>query len=495
MVRGRPTYEAGLKPLEGGWSLVGRSYGEYRNVLETLKRIRDYNPDAALAVWNVLRLANPGHEVEVYFHKLGKDGQPVADEQGKAIIEELAARVGQEYGGGLDTLIDVFNLTLMTQGAFAAEVELSDDMREVVDYCAVDPRFIDFVRDEETHKMVPVILAAGEPKRINPNQFRYIPLDPDVDAPHGRSPLWSALEVVFFQQEVLRDLKAVVHNQGYPRIDVSVLEEIVVENTPEHLKAPGREEEFRAWIDGFLMDLQETYNSLQPDDTFIHWDWVKVGYVGPGAAGSLDAQRVLQAIDTQIVAALKQLPVLLGRNEGATTTHATVQWQIYVAGIEALQRRTKRMVEWLHNTALQVYGRPSYARVNFHPIRKVDREAEARAAKMETDTLIAQVQAGWISNDEAAQKAVGHSAVGVMTILPQGMRSMETTCQICEATGSRQVAPLAPPESGVPEWLWERTRRVDSVYRRWAENSFLQKMQGYLTAPVRMGGDGDGTEE
>ena len=235
MVAGRATRAAGLETQGTGlWSLVGRSYGSYRDVLEQIRHIRDYNPDAALAVWNVLRLANPGHSVHVYQQQPGPDGEPVEDKEGARIVEELAARVGSEYGGGLDTLIDVLNLTLMTQGAIAAELELSENLREVLDYCPVDPRWVDFAVSEETGKAAPVISSYGQVKWLNTNQFRYIPLDPDVDDPHGRSPMWTTLEIIFFQQEVLRDLKAVMHNQGYPRIDVAVLEEIV----EEHAGAP-----------------------------------------------------------------------------------------------------------------------------------------------------------------------------------------------------------------------------------------------------------------
>lgn len=499
MVSGRATKAAGLETQAGGlFSLIGRSYGSYRDVLEQIRHIRDYNPDAALAVWNTLRLANPGHQVHVYQQQPGPDGQPVEDKQGAAIIEEIAARVGSEYGGGVDTLIDVLNLTLMTQGAIAAELELSENVREVLDYCPVDPRWIDFAVDEKTGKAGPVVSSYGQVKWLNTNQFRYIPLDPDVDDPHGRSPMWTTLEIIFFQQEVLRDLKAVMHNQGYPRIDVALLEEIIVQNTPEHLKTAGREDEFRAWVDGYMSDVQTTYNGLNPDDTFIHWDWVKVGYVGAtNGTGSVDVARVIQVIDTQMVAALKQLPILLGRNEGATTTHATVQWQIYVAGIEALQRRTKRMVEWLHNTALRVAGRQSYARVEFEPIRKSDRKAEAEAERIETETLVTRVLAGWMDNDEAATEAVGHEAVGPMMAgkaAPAGQAPVaaEQTDEKKRTEGegsragleqhlaeNRETAVAGAPE-GIPDWLWERVKDTAEGVDRWSEGAFAEKMGAYL---------------
>ena len=492
MVAGRATRAAGLETQGTGlWSLVGRSLGNSRDVLQQIRHIRDYNPDAALAVWNTLRLANPGHSVHVYQQRPGPDGEPVVDKEGARIVEDLAARVGSEYGGGLDTLVDVLNLTLMTQGAVAAELELSDNLREVLDYCPVDPRWIEFAVDDETGKVVPVVSSYGQVKRINVNQFRYIPLDPDVDDPHGRSPMWTTLEIIFFQQEVLRDLKAVMHNQGYPRIDVAVLEEIVVQNTPEHLKAPGREDEFRTWVDGFLSDLQTTYNGLHPDDTFIHWDWVKVGYVGAtNGTGSVDVARVIQVIDTQMVAALKQLPILLGRNEGATTTHATVQWQIYVAGIEALQRRTKRIVEWLHNTALRVYGRQSYARVEFDEIRKSDRKAEAEAERIETETLVTKVLAGWMDNDEAAVESVGHEAKGAMSLSKgqAGAGQTPSTGQAGEPGNKADEArALGTQPEGVPDYLWDRVRDTGRAYEAWAERTFAEKMSAYLKGETARG--------
>ena len=65
---GRPTRKAGLggHDLSGVWGLLGRSYAGYDQVYRQLKHMRDYNPDAALAVWNFLLLCNQGAKVEVY---------------------------------------------------------------------------------------------------------------------------------------------------------------------------------------------------------------------------------------------------------------------------------------------------------------------------------------------------------------------------------------------------------------------------------------------
>jgi len=417
----RPSVEAATKSVSGYGSsvlgLINRTYGRRKSVLDTLKAIRDYNADASMAVWNFLRLANEGHEVEVYSVAVDQNGNPIPDQQGKAMLSELGTRVCAEYGCGADTLINILNLCILTQGAMALEVEFNKTLDDVEDLWPVDPAIVDFMKIEG-HR-VPVHYQTNTP--LASEQFRYMPLDPDVEDPYGRCPLWPALESVFFKVEMLKDLKAVVHNQGYPRLDLKVIEKVIIDNAPSYLREPGNEEDLETFIGNQMAALQTQFNELEPDDTFIHFDSVEVGVVKP--SGGMDFATIHRVVDTQIVAALKQLPVLLGRNEGATTTHASIQWQIYVAGIESLQRHTQRILEWAYNLALRIWGRQSYCKVIFKELRTVDRMLEAQAAQMETETRIRQVHAGWLSNDEAAMQQIGHAAVGPMLIVPAPSRA------------------------------------------------------------------------
>jgi len=127
---------------------------------------------------------------------------------------------------------------------------------------------------------------------------------------------------------------------------------------------------------------------------------------------SMDGTALINIINQQVTTALKQLPVLLGHNDTVTETHGTVQYQIFVAGVESIRRGVKRMLERAYNLALQVQGSQSTAKLTFNEIRVTDRLQDAQAEQQETNTLITQVNQGWIDNDEAANQAVGHDAVG-----------------------------------------------------------------------------------
>ncbi len=403
----------GLVPRENLKSYQAR---EGKNVLETLRIIRDRDPDAAQAILNFLLLMGQGYRSLVTTGRKDRNGDDIVDQRAQDYLAALDARVGEEYGGGMDQLVDVLNLTLVTQGAMALEIELDRALTDVVDFHPVDPARITFKREKDTRRLMRGILAGrGVPGvdadgflELNPRQFRYMPLHPDVDAPYGRSPIMAALTAIFFKIEVLEDLKAVVHNQGHARIDVAIVQEVLLKHLPAGMSTAQQIE----FLNTFIEEVQRQYEALNPDDTFIHSDSVKVGYVGPGAGGSMDFKAVAQIIDTQIVSGLKQLPILLGRNEGATTTHATIQWRIFALLIEALQRRTKRLIEWAHNTALQVAGFQSRATVTFESQPTSERLTDAQARQAETRAWVLAVEHGWASDDEAANALYGHAAVG-----------------------------------------------------------------------------------
>ncbi|HDR7203966.1 TPA: hypothetical protein QCW56_002519 [Bacillus cereus] len=379
---------------------------EYRtkDIMESLRMIRDIDPDASMAIWNFIRLGNSGHQLEC----LKPTGKP--DKAAQEILNDVAKRVGKMYGGGTDQLIGVLFLTAITQGAIALEVELTEGIDDVVDFHAIDPSTLDFRFNKEEKELELVQKQDnGEYKVLNQEQVFYFPLDPDVNDPYGRSPILPILQIIFFQVQVLRDLQKVVHHQGHARFDITIVEEAIMKNIPPHIQ--GDPKAVQDYVTGYITEVQRMMSELEPDDDFFHTDSVKVNITGGIQGKSMDVTKVIDVINQRVTTALKQLPILLGRNEGTTETHGTIQWQIYVAGIENMQRGIKRLLERAYNVALQVHGKQSKARLTFNSIRVNDREKEANAEKIETETKQAQVSAGWIDNNEAAQHMVGHDAV------------------------------------------------------------------------------------
>lgn len=417
LVPGRLTYASGsgMIPLYSGRPQHAR-YDPYT----VMRNIIDYNPDASLATWNFLRLVNP----ECSFKVTRVDTQEV-DEEAKKMLDSRTDNqfgvYGRDYGGGLSVLVDVFILSILMNGSVCSEIEIAENLKDVLDWCPVNPSLIAFNVDEKTGHFSPYTWVGGKSIDFSKhsNQFRYVPLDPVVSDPSGRSPFLPAFESVFFQTEVLRDLKQVAHVQGHPRLHFSVLDSIAESNVPQHLNMPGQEDAKRQWMNAWLTQIADAYKTLQPDDALFTWDWVEAKGVSAGD-GSFDTKALVDIVESQVIASLKHLPILLGRIDGSGLAHGTVQWQIFSQTIVSLRRPIITIMSWLATQTLRVWGYPSIAILEFPKLRTQDRLREAQAESLEVQTALLMEMQGWVSQDENAMRFTGHKPVSAPFVAQGG---------------------------------------------------------------------------
>lgn len=376
-----------------------------KKILDSLKLLRDINPDASMAVWNFLRLANQGHTVQVFDINGNND-----EEMQRYINEELAPRLGKIYGGGADQLVNVLNLAGYTFGAEALEVELDDSLTEIIDFHPIEPSKLDFIPNQETGELE---LGQKQPdgtfKKLNAEQVFYVPLDPDIDDPYGRSPMLAALEAVIFQVEVLNDLRTIAHKMGYPRFDISVSTEAILGNIPDSIQYD--KDATEKFINNYMNSIEAAFAEIDIDDDFYHDDSISVNLVSGINGKSIDFKALLDILDRQVTVALKQLPIMLGQNQSTTETHGSIQWEIQVAGIRSIQNMTKRLLEKAYTVALRARGSQSSVHVSFNEIRSKDRKAEADAEAREIQNWMLKYQMGWVDNNEASNEMTGHDAV------------------------------------------------------------------------------------
>jgi hypothetical protein len=108
-----------------------------------------------------------------------------------------------------------------------------------------------------------------------------------------------------------------------------------------------------------------------------------------------------------MIKALKQLPILMANNEGTTETHGTVQWDIFVAGLQSLQEPICFVLGRMLQLALEVYGRQGRVECFFEPIRTSDRKADADAEGKEIENAIRKWAAGFQTWEESSIEVTG----------------------------------------------------------------------------------------
>ncbi len=378
--------------------------------------LADLNPDIGRARWNVLRIAGDA----LTFHVTTLTGKD--DALGQGLVDDLMARVNQA-AGGFGAVVTQLLMTAYLQGAVCLDVAPTPALDDIEDLYAVNPSTIWFQRDAN-QVAVPfqrqsLMWGTGVApyRRLNTELFSYTPIDPYVDDVYGSAPAAPVLQVVFFQVQVLRDLQRVIHAQGWPKIDLSVLTEIMDRYMPEDVR---QDDQLRNnWLRDRMGEVLAAYNGMAPEDAYVHPDYVKVNSDAAKAGSNLfDVQALMQIIRSQIISALKQLPVLMGEHLGDTETYATIEMKIYAASIAAFRNPVGRLLAWGLNVALRLQGYQATIEPIWDSIELHDRGKIAVAEAQEQANAAYARDQGWIDQDQASLAITGSKAVAPAPVTP-----------------------------------------------------------------------------
>lgn len=369
----------------------------------------DAHPDVSYAIWNFLRIGNTDYEVKV--SSIGT-GEP--DEAGLESIKELLQRLELpnvehfEMSRSLKKVANQLMLSVVTRGSAALELVLTPGNDDVAFFAPVDPSTVLFKFEQD--RFVPY-QDEGKVSLDTP-AFLYEGLDEKIDSPYGRGPLVSALNMLMFQLQILNDLKVVVHNQGYPRLDIRIVEEVLLKRMPISIR--NNEKEKSKWLNQKLTEIIEMYNGLEPDDTFVHFDSLEVDTVGGGKGGGamFDPEKLFSVIDNLIMSGLKTLSTILGRrSHGNTESFAKIEIKLYMKGVEAIQEIVERVLSRALTLALNIRGKQGFVEFKYKPVEIRTELEQAQFEQIHLQNIAYKRDQGWIEQDEAANLAVGHNAV------------------------------------------------------------------------------------
>lgn len=404
------------------------------DVLKTLRRIPDeataveylkkVNPDVSMAVWNFVRLANQGNEMQ--FYSLDKKTRLSEIEN---TWRDFAARINEISNSGLDGLIDQFHYSSFLLGAMGVEVEVTPDRNDIYDVYPVKPQTIEWE-----------LLEVGGRKKWVPYQwnitgkvyldkkhanFFWVPADPDIGDPRGTLNMSPVLQAIDFQMQILQDLQAVLHHQGYPKNDISIALEQMMAICPAHTKNDSVK--LNEWLDSQYNNIVKMLENMPPDSDYVHFDDIKVNMnQGANASRSLDVRAVSELVDIQTLSGTKQMAIFMNRNQGVTESWGTVQFRIFCSGIASCQRGSKRLVEEIARLWLRVNGIQSIPIFKHNILDWNSEEQRMNVKLLEQQFHAIAVLMNWESNDQAAQevmkaeKAVGEPSENIRVSLSTG---------------------------------------------------------------------------
>lgn len=363
-----------------------------------MELLSDLSPEFSRALFDFVLMFNPGYELKAY-----KPGTETPDDAGQAVLDQALLTLSTNYGAP-EVVFNRLAITAAIRGALFSEV-VFNDAGELIDLATPDPQWVIMDRVDDPLRgviYVPAQWQGGQLVQLTRITIRYIPIHPFPGNPYGRALFSSALFSAIFLLSLLHDLRRVIAQQGYPRLDLSIDFALLVEAMPQDLKEDPKA--FQAWADEVTAEVAAVYGNLEPDQAYVHSSIVTVN----NPKGALNAQslgvvgELIKAIERMLTRALKTMPLLMATTDGVSEANANRQWEIHVAGIKSIQHLAENLLEYDLGLALRSAGVVADVRMRFSELRAAELFRDAQVGLLKATIARYCYDAGWISQDEAA---------------------------------------------------------------------------------------------
>jgi hypothetical protein len=403
--------------------------------LTVMRMLIDLSPDVGKAVWDFLRMCNPG-----WSYTVGRNTTTTsAHVKGNAALDAFFAYLDSKYGS-VDVIWQKLFLGGYTRGGFFSEIILDSDGRTPLDIVTPDPATARFRPYDD-----PKLGKSWELGQLVLGQFvsfidrptiLYIPIDPfPGEPPYGRPPMSPSLFSSLFLLGLLHDLRRVISQQGYPRMDIAIVLEKLAEMMPQDLE--NNPEAFKKWVENLTAEVKAVYATLQPDDAYIHTDVVAVSTVGTADANSLGGiGAIIAMLERMCARALKTMPIMMGITDSVSEANANRQWEIMAAGVKYLQTLCAKMISRQLTLVLQAQGIQGVVSFEFKELRRAEAYRDEQTRMMLNQNVITEYIMGWRDNTESSNLAVGHDPVSDPIALPLGRAIQETITGGAPSQGS-----------------------------------------------------------
>lgn len=403
-----PRYFVPPQSPEDDWRILSLDAMTFEKMspVEVMRLLVDLSPDCSRALWDFLRMGNPGWEVYAY-----RPGTEEEDENATILLHQFLDHLERLYGT-VDVVINRILIGGWLRGAYFAELVLSKRTpRRPVDIATPDPVTARFDTVDDPDRGTVFRLGQWQDGKWTPLDtitVKYIPVDPLNGTPYGRPIVSPAIFSAVFLLSMLHDIRRVIQQQGYSRIDISIDLGKLRESMPLQLKSSTAA--WEAWVKKAVSDVEGVIRQLQPDDTYVHTDVTTVnrapGAVDSSSLGAVDG--IIRALERFLTRALKTMPLLMGTAEGASEANANRQWEIHAAGIKAMQHPVETLLETFFQLALRAQGVQADVEFCFGELRTSEMLRDQQVEALVILNALQKYMFGYISQEEAGLEVTGH---------------------------------------------------------------------------------------
>jgi hypothetical protein len=214
---------------------------------------------------------------------------------------------------------------------------------------------------------------------------------------YSYSPFVAAINTIATRVQVINELYRITQVVGYPRMDVQVLEEVLLKSAPPLLRTDHKAT--RQFIDGQMAQIRATFQNMRADETLVHTDAVKVDMVNDSRPGtSLPISAVIDVLNEQNLAALKTMPAVIGKSNNGQV--ASTEARLFALNCDALNRVVADIWSQVLTLAVRLAGFQGrvvfeFESVELRPVLELEPQKTMKQSRLEQA-----LSRGYITDDE-----------------------------------------------------------------------------------------------
>ena len=246
-----------------------RQANDSRQLMQQLFR---FDPDVSATVNSYLTLANtePMIVAKTLDDQIDREATQSAWNVIQRITRTYDYTLGFQLKSSFEILCEQLRYLALMRGAAATELVLDKTLAPDA-LRILDPISLRWY-EKKPNEYKPVQVQSGSSDEIDldiPTFFiSYFRRDPTTI--YSYSPFVAAINTIAARQQVINDLYRIMKITGFPRVDVTILEEVVTKAAPSDVKAD--KDQLRLWLNDRMNEVRNTFTNLRADQALVHFD-------------------------------------------------------------------------------------------------------------------------------------------------------------------------------------------------------------------------------
>lgn len=364
-----------------------RTASDSRDLIASLANL---DPDVSASINAFLSVAGSVDPI-VYAY----DENDEIDVEGIALGQQLLAlltttndyTLGFSMKPTVDQLCTQHRYLTLLRGGTACELVL-DKTYVPSELRLVDPATLKW-EQTAAGKFRPIQTPTGTNLEIDLNiptfftsNFHQSPLDV-----YTYSPFVSAINTIAARTLVVNELYRIMKIVGYPRVDITVLEDTLMKAAPPAFR--NDPDKIRQFVNRELQNIQATIANLNSGDAFIHTNAIEAKIINEkNPAAGLEIQGVIDVLQAQNMASLKVMPAVVGRaNNGQV---ASTEARLFALNADALNRSIADLLTKALTLGARLSGYAGrievvFPKVELRPEMELEAQKTMRASRLKAD--------------------------------------------------------------------------------------------------------------